>query len=307
MRYDPAVHHRRSIRLKGYDYAQAGAYFVTICALDRQCVFGEIADGEMRLNKVGEITRPELLKLPGRFSGIVLDQYVIMPNHLHVLILFAGMHTSPAGASTSIMGADPSSVGAQFIAPSMRTIGRPADVVHSDAHAMDRFPRRDTTLGDGPGTAAGAGNSPPAGRSAEGAMNCAPTVGREEMVGQGAAEGQGGTLGHGAMNRAPTLGEVVRAFKAATTRAIRVAGYAGFGWQRNYYEHVVRDEADLDRVREYIANNPARWAEDEENPEVQRRSSPSSKANGPYVPHPSGRSSHLSGCAPHPWGRTPGS
>ncbi len=68
------------------------------------------------------------------------------------------------------------------------------------------------------------------------------------------------------MNRAPTLGEIVRSFKAIATRGLRQAGHSSFAWQRNYYEHIIRDEASLNRIREYIVNNPPQWALDRENP-----------------------------------------
>jgi len=74
-----------------------------------------------------------------------------------------------------------------------------------------------------------------------------------------------GMVNQGAINRAPTLGGVVRTFKAVASRAIRRDG-ADFQWQRNYYEHIVRSENELARIREYIANNPAQWALDRENP-----------------------------------------
>jgi hypothetical protein len=71
------------------------------------------------------------------------------------------------------------------------------------------------------------------------------------------------------MNRAPTLGEIIRSFKAVSTREIRGNYYSRFGWQRNYYEHVIRDDDSLNRVREYIINNPSRWDFDRENPIAQ--------------------------------------
>jgi len=73
----------------------------------------------------------------------------------------------------------------------------------------------------------------------------------------------------GAINRAPTLGQVMRAYKAVAARKIHLAGLTGFAWQRNYYEHIIRDEKSLDRIREYIHYNPLRWALDRENPDRQ--------------------------------------
>ena len=162
--------------MKGYDYAQPGAYFVTIVTQDRACLFGAVADGEMQLNNSGQIAKAAWDELPARFPSVCLDVFIVMPNHVHGIIM----------------------VGAQFIAPS-----------------------------DGFGTA---------------------------------------TINQGAINRAPTLGEMVRAYKAASTRSIRQAGTPDFAWQRNYYEHVIRDEESLSHIRQYILNNPVRWEFDRENP-----------------------------------------
>lgn len=83
-----------------------------------------------------------------------------------------------------------------------------------------------------------------------------------------APAGKVGGSDTGAMNRAPTLGEIIRAFKARSSRLIREKGWCSFKWQRGYYEHVVRDEGDLNNIREYIVNNPLQWALDEENPVI---------------------------------------
>lgn len=87
MRYDPDVHHRRSIRLKGYDYAEAGAYFVTICVQGRECLFGRVVDGAMVLSDAGRVVDETLRRLPGRFPGMALDAFVVMPNHVHGIVL----------------------------------------------------------------------------------------------------------------------------------------------------------------------------------------------------------------------------
>src|SRR5258706_6614541 len=96
MKYDRAKHHRRSIRLKEYDYRQFGAYFVTVCTQNRACLFGAAAAGEMQLNNAGEIAKATWNELPARFPLVGLDAFVVMPNHIHGVII----------------------VGAQFIAPS---------------------------------------------------------------------------------------------------------------------------------------------------------------------------------------------
>ncbi len=89
MTYDPGIHHRQSIRLRGYDYSQGGAYFVTICARDRVCVLGEVVDGEMRLSSFGDVVSRCWEALPEHYSTVELDSLVVMPNHVHG-ILFLG-------------------------------------------------------------------------------------------------------------------------------------------------------------------------------------------------------------------------
>lgn len=88
--YNPHIHHRKSIRLKGYDYSQAGLYFITICVQNRECLFGEIINGEMNLNDAGMMVETEWLKLPKRFKNITLHEFVVMPNHFHAILEIVG-------------------------------------------------------------------------------------------------------------------------------------------------------------------------------------------------------------------------
>ena len=207
MRYDPNKHHRRSIRLKGYDYTQAGVYFVTIVTQNRACLFGDIVAGEVRLNAFGQAVAETWLWLGTQYGYVELDEWVVMPNHLHGIIIITGTGD-----------------------------GRPAD-------------------GGGVG----------------GGSRTAPTV-----IG---ATGGGGGVGGGSRT-APTviastapmvkrkpLGRLIGAFKTVSTK--RINEYRGTPgvvvWQRNYYEHIIRDERSLNRIREYIAANPLRWHLDREN------------------------------------------
>jgi putative transposase len=180
--YDPDCHHRRSIRLRDYDYAQAGAYFVTLCVDGREYPLGEIAAGEVQLSDAGKMVAQTWDHLPTRFPNIELDAFVIMPNHVHAIIVI----TDPPPP------ADPDSVGAGLALPKNQ------------------------------------GN---------------PRV-------------------------APTLGDIIGAFKSisaiACNRLLERSG-ASF-WQRNYWEHVIRDDADLARLRDYIEGNPGKWAEDQYHP-----------------------------------------
>ncbi len=174
MKYDPALHHRRSLRLPGYDYREAGAYFLTLVAYRRECLFGEMLDGKVRLSALGEVVAKEWGQTRKIRPEIHLDAFVVMPNHIHGIVVVRG----PVGA-------------------------------HS------RAPRHDSPY------------------------------------------------------RSPrSLGSFVAGFKSAVTRRInQVRGMPGIPvWQRNYYEHVIRYEKELNRIRQYIADNPARWADDPENP-----------------------------------------
>ena len=196
--YAPDSRRRRSIRLRGYDYSQVGAYFVTVVVQGRACLFGDVIGEEMRLNDAGEMIRRVWQELPGRFPGIALDTFILMPNHLHGIISI----DQPVGAPL---------VGAQKAVP-------------PHVATRDSNPRATTRV--------------------------APT-------------------GDGRY----ALGDVVGAFKSLTTveyvrgvKTLRWPQFYGKLWQRNYFEHVVRSEESLTKIRQYIRDNPARWAFDRENP-----------------------------------------
>ena len=205
---DPDRHHRRSIRLKGYDYSGQGTYFVTICSQDRGCLFGDIVDGEMRMNCAGRLVQTVWNELPDHYSPSQLDESVVMPNHVHGIVLILGAEAvAPASGSTP--------AGAGLL---VRAGLKPA-------------PTRGTTVpGDHPVPATAT------------------------------------TTRHG-------LTEIVRAFKTFSARRINEwRGTPGVPvWQRNYHEHIIRDESSLRRIREYIATNPVRWMDDPENPAARRR------------------------------------
>lgn len=154
MKYNPAIHHRRSIRLQGYDYAQAGAYFVTMVAKHRACLFGEIVGGEMRLNRAGKIVCQEWQRLEQRLPQIQLGTFVVMPNHIHAIVIindFVGA-TRPGPKGTRSDG-----VGATRPGPERRDIcvGAGSDAARS---SRDGSPLRD---GAGPGGARSGRDGPP--------------------------------------------------------------------------------------------------------------------------------------------------
>ena len=160
MTYDPDIHHRRSIRLYNYDYSCEGLYFVTICTQDKRCLFGHITDSTMVLNDVGEILLKTLERLPERYGNLCIDRYVIMPNHVHAILVI-----------------------------------------------------------------------------------------KQQVDGC-------------------TIGQIVGAFKSLAFQAVfnlykEKGRTLGRLWQRNYYEHIIRDSAAYDKITDYILSNPDRWASDD--------------------------------------------
>ena len=195
MGYDPRVHHRRSIRLQGYDYSEEGAYFVTICAQDRALRFGEVRGEQMWPNDAGRMVQAAWDGVPHHYPGVDIDVFQLMPNHLHgIIVLYADEGEASSGSHSPV------------------------------ADATDRL--------------SGAERGP-----------CALS-----------------------------LPGVVQRLKSLTTTRYR-EGVARCGWprfrrrlwQRNYHEHVVRDEDELDRIRQYIIDNPANWEYDRENPRGKQR------------------------------------
>lgn len=96
MTYDLRIHHRRSIRLRGYDYAGGGAYFITICTQDKEFLFGQVVEGKMILSEQGSIVQGTWDALPQRFSSLVKDAFQMMPNHLHAIFVLPGPGLSEA-------------------------------------------------------------------------------------------------------------------------------------------------------------------------------------------------------------------
>lgn len=206
---EPGRPYRRSLRLQNYDYRSTGAYFITVCAQDRACLFGRIDGFDLTLSDAGAMLIEQWQQMPSRFPSIRLDAFVIMPNHLHGIVILTQEESDK----------DRPLVGAPLVG----------------ARANDDRPLVPYTDPPPPFAAA------PATSSTNG--------------------------------RLPTIGDVIGAFKSQTTLAyghgVRHLGWPPFRgrlWQRNYYEQVIRNEASLQRIREYIAHNPARWAEDRENP-----------------------------------------
>jgi REP element-mobilizing transposase RayT len=174
--HDPRLkRHRRSIRLRGFDYKSLGAYFVTIVTDDRRQFFGRIIGDEMRLNAAGRIVADEWQRSGELRSNVETDDFVVMPNHVHGIIFLA--------------------------------------------------------------------------RPDEGTLRSAPTSGFGSVL-------------------PGSLPIIVRNFKGAVTRRLRAEdAFNGEVWQRNYHERVIRNERELQTIRQYIVDNPRQWALDKENPQ----------------------------------------
>jgi REP element-mobilizing transposase RayT len=254
--YDPQKHHRRSIRLKDYDYSQAGAYFVTICTYNRVCLFGEIANGKMHLNEYGETVCDEWLRSSIIRPNVELDEWVVMPNHIHGIVVITRRGTSQG----------------RGVLP---TDGR--GVLPTDGRGVLPTDGRGELPTDGRGVLPtdGRGELPTDGRGE------LPTDGRGELPTEGRGvlptDGRGvlPTDGRGVLQYAPTgmlkfqspsqtIGAIVRGFKSAATKRINIQrDMPGVPvWQRNYWEHIIRNEQSYINIATYIINNPAKWESD---------------------------------------------
>jgi len=183
-KFDPQKHHRRSIRLKGYDYSSEGAYYVTIMTQGRESLFGEIVDGEMRINEYGEIVQKWWNEIPIHFPNVQLGAFVMMPNHIHGIIFIT---TERRGEVVSPLEDPNNNI--------------------QDAYVDETF-----------------------------------NLGRETLP-----------------LRKRTLGQIVAYFKYQSTKGMnRIETEKAITkfWQRNYYEHIIRDEKDLQNKTDYIEVNP---------------------------------------------------
>jgi REP element-mobilizing transposase RayT len=192
-KFDPKIHHRRSIRLPGYDYSSAGAYYVTVVTWHRECLFGEVLDGEMIPNKIGKIVQWEWQNLALSFKFVELGASQVMPNHFHGILLFHDVGATRPGITGSFAGKTPE---------------HNATVSGLDGSPLPRGPK------------------------------------------------------------AASLGAIIGQFKSRVTKRLwKMPEFSGTPiWQRNYYEHIIRNEWDMRAKWDYILANPALWDDDDVNP-----------------------------------------
>jgi len=183
-RFNPEIHHRRSIRYQGYDYSQSGAYFLTLCCYDHQCLFGYVANGIMVLNKYGMIAHEEWIKSAKIRQEIRLHEFVVMPNHIHGIV---------------------------------------------------------EIINDGKGDRPVAQNNDKGDTPEKGDRPVAPT---------GPQSG--------------SIGAIIGGYKSSVTSKInKLRNTQGVPiWQRNFYDHVIRNEESHQNIRNYIRNNPMNWSSD---------------------------------------------
>ena len=183
---------RKANRFQDHDYSRKGYYFVTICTLKHARCFGEITNERMRLNAIGMIAHLHWREIPKHFSNTSLDEFIVMPNQIHGVVIIGDENHSAR-----------------------------------DAYMCGTTPRRGRHL-----------------------QSKQQNIDRSKMY----------------------LSKIIQGFKSSVTRTVgkRWSKHA-LGWQRSFYDHVIRDDANLNRVREYIQNNPQKWAFDKYNPEYRSR------------------------------------
>jgi putative transposase len=172
MKYNPEKHHRRSIRLKGYDYTRSGGYFITICTHQKSCLFAAIANKQLVLNRFGHLASECWQAIPQHFPGVELDEFIVMPNHIHGILIMTNNRQAMALPN-----------------PYQGKFGKPI-----------------------PGS----------------------------------------------------ISIIIGSFKSAVSKQINILRNSKgvLVWQRNYYEHIIRDDESLNRIRNYIINNPLAWKND---------------------------------------------
>jgi REP element-mobilizing transposase RayT len=247
-KYNPKIHHRRSIRLKGYDYSQAGLYFITICCQDRMYRFGTVQDGEMILNDFGMIAHEEWIKLAERFPNFELDVFQIMPNHMHGIIMLnnVGAGFTPAHNILDAQN-DAVIIGAGFT-PAQNILDTQNDAVIIGAGASpaeNETPKNHAANKNDGNVWAG----------------FTPTHHDETSQNHSVAD-----IGAGA-SPAPTVSDIVGAYKSLVSNgclSIYKSKNETMGklWQRNYWEHIIRNEHSYQTISQYIINNPAKWQDD---------------------------------------------
>lgn len=257
-RYNPHIHHRRSIRLKGYDYSQAGLYFITVCVQNRECLFGRIANREMILNDAGTMVQNEWLKLPERFKNIRLHEYVVMPNHFHAIleiVVGATLVVAQNATTDQNINADQNiNVEQNNVVALNNDVAQNTNVVQNNVDALNNDVAQNMNIDQNNVVAVNndAEQNDPTDRNIDDVQ-----IGRPQ--------------GHAPTDtpKNKTVGDMMGAFQSIVTveyiRGVKTLGWQPFNgklWQRNYWEHIIRNEQSYQTISDYIINNPHKWNDD---------------------------------------------
>ena len=218
-RYNPKKHHRRSIRLKGYDYAQAGLYFITLCVQNRQHLFGEIINGEMQLNALGKIAAEEWIATESIRKNCTLGAFVIMPNHFHAILSidYALKKSENIGTFTS-----PSqSIGAIIRGYKGASTKKIKEIIRLET--KKEFSSSSDSTGE---------------------LQFARTTDKNGIT--------------------PTIEGISPTDKESLHLTADIDLTKSI-WQRNYYEHIIKNEKAFKNIENYILNNALKWEEDQFN------------------------------------------
>ena len=180
----------KSARLEDWDYSSAGYYFITICTKDKKCFFGKVQDAEIYLSNIGKIVSEAWLNAEKVRKNVTLDQWIVMPNHLHGIIILGD---SNGGISVETPGS-----------ASQTNLTQPNKSVQAEIASH----RKQTN----------------------------------------------------------NISSIIRCFKSQVTKRIHLLGNTEFSWQSRYYDHIIRNEKSLEKIRQYIFSNPVKWELDEYNP-----------------------------------------
>ena len=188
----------QSTRLFGYNYGLSGYYFITICTKNRICFLGDIKNDKMILSDIGKTLKEEWLKTEEIRTNVMLDEFIIMPNHIHGIIIISNENTdSPVETHCNV--SLPQNVAQQTYNNKNKNI--------AEKNYKNKF---------GP--------------------------------------------------QKNNLSSIIRGFKSTTTKQINIrCGYGHFAWQPKFYDHIIRNEKTLDKIRQYIKNNPQMWHRDRNN------------------------------------------
>ncbi|MCX6320233.1 MAG: transposase [Bacteroidia bacterium] len=194
-----------SSRLPGYDYSKSGTYFITICTIKHECYFGEIIDRQMVLSEPGKIAFQKWFEIPYHFPNVILDEFVVMPNHIHGIIII-----KPAIVRTLHATSVPQT-NATSVPPQTNATSPP----QTNATSQQNQPIKNEFM-----------------------SFISPKSG--------------------------SLSSIVRSYKSAVTKNLHTMEH-GFSWQPRFYDHIIRSDRELNRIRRYIINNPLKWDDKDHN------------------------------------------